>query len=160
MPKERGKKDRHRLAVRENGARVLQGELIPAAIEIQQVSRFSGPIPPPRILSEYDQVLPGLADRLVSLAEGEAEHRRALQRRRARLAEAGLGSAFVIAMTIIAGGIYLIHEGSTTEGLGSILAALTTLLVVFLTRGRKTPAPQTRDAGGPPRGGLVGRSVL
>jgi uncharacterized membrane protein len=147
MAKERGKKDKHRLAVRENGAHVLQGELLPTAIQFRQVSHFSGPIPPPRILSEYNQVLPGLANRLVTLAEGEAAHRRALQHRRARLAEAGLGSAFVIAMTSVAGGIYLIHEGSTTEGLGGILAALATLLVVYLTRGKKAPAPREREAG-------------
>jgi uncharacterized membrane protein len=133
--------------VRGNGARELQGELIPTAIEIQQVSHFSGPIPPPRILSEYDQVLPGLADRLVCIAEGEAAHRRAQQRRRARLAEAGLASAFVIAMTSIGGGIYLIHEGSTTEGLGGIMAALTALIVVYLTRGKKEPRAAAPEAG-------------
>ncbi|HKP75310.1 MAG TPA: DUF2335 domain-containing protein [Longimicrobiaceae bacterium] len=126
---------------------MIQGELIPAAIQIQQVSRFSGPIPPPRLLSEYDQVLPGLADRLVMLAEGEAAQRHALQLRRVRLAEAGLASAFVIAMSTIFGGIYLIHEGSTREGLGGILAAVAALLVVYLTRGRKSPAPQVAGAG-------------
>jgi len=148
MARGRGKRDRRQIAVRENGARVVQGELIPAAIQIQQVSRFSGPIPPPLLLSEYDQVLPGLADRLVTLAEGEAAHRHALQFRRVRLAEAGLASAFVIAMSTIFGGIYLIHEGSTREGLGGILAAVAALLVVYLTRGRKSSATQVAGACG------------
>lgn len=82
-------------------------------------------------------MLPGLADRLVTMAEGEAGHRRSLQSRRMRLAEAGWLSAFVISMTVIAGGLFLVHEGATTEGIGSVLAALSGLLVVYLTRGRR-----------------------
>ena len=35
-----------------------------------------GPLPDPSSLGEYDQVLPGLADRIVNMAEEEAEHRR------------------------------------------------------------------------------------
>lgn len=40
-------------------------------------------------------------------------------------------------MTVILGGIFLIYEGATKEGIGSIIAALTSLLVVYLTRGEK-----------------------
>lgn len=142
MSQKRAKKNKE-LARRDNGpvARsggpVYQGEFFPETIEVQKVSRFTGPIPPPHLLSEYDQVLPGLAARLVTLAEDEAIHRRGIQRRQMRLAEGGLLSAFVIAMTVILGGIFLIYEGATKEGIGSIIAALTSLLVVYLTRGEK-----------------------
>jgi len=37
---------------------------------------FVGPIPPPDILQGYDNILPGLADRIVSMAEAEGNHRR------------------------------------------------------------------------------------
>lgn len=40
-----------------------------------------GPLPDPSSLGEYDQVLPGLADRIVNMAEEEAEHRRKTQAR-------------------------------------------------------------------------------
>ena len=33
--------------------------------------RFSGPVPPPEILAQYDQVLPGAADRILQMAERE-----------------------------------------------------------------------------------------
>lgn len=104
MPRARTKRNRHRVAVRDGDARYFEGELIPAAIEVQTVTHFTGPIPPPEILSGYDHVVPGLANRIAVLAEGEAEHRRALQRRHMRFAEAGLASSFVIAMTVICGG--------------------------------------------------------
>lgn len=142
MSQKRAKRDRQ-LARRANdslereGGIVRQGEFFPDTIEVQEVSRFTGPIPPPDLLAEYDQILPGLAERIVTMAEGEANHRRGIQRRQMRLAEGGLVSAFVISMTVILGGILLVHEGATKEGIGSIIAALTALLIVYLTRGKK-----------------------
>ena len=38
-------------------------------------SSHSGPLPPPRQLREYEQALPGLAERIVRLAEAEQDHR-------------------------------------------------------------------------------------
>jgi uncharacterized membrane protein len=37
---------------------------------------YSGPIPPATELQAYEQIVPGAADRIIALAEGEAEHRR------------------------------------------------------------------------------------
>lgn len=37
---------------------------------------FSGPIPPAAELKAYEQVVSGAADRIISMAEGEADHRR------------------------------------------------------------------------------------
>ena len=36
---------------------------------------FSGPLPPPRMLRAYDEVLPGMADRIVTLTERQTDHR-------------------------------------------------------------------------------------
>lgn len=44
-----------------------------------QISLFSGPIPPPECLEKYERFLPGSANRIFELAEGEAHHRRAQQ---------------------------------------------------------------------------------
>jgi hypothetical protein len=40
-------------------------------------------------------------------------------------------------MTALAGGIYLVHEGSSREGMGSIILAISSLVLVFLTRGKR-----------------------
>jgi uncharacterized membrane protein len=98
---------------------------------------ISGPIPPPDALAEYERTLPGLADRLVTFAERESEHRRALQRRAIRLSELGLAAGFAIAMTAVCGGIFLVHEGSQAEGMSSIILAIASLVLVFLTRGKR-----------------------
>lgn len=108
-----------------------------AALEVTTATAFVGPIPPPDLLAQYEQTLPGLADRLVLIAERESEHRRGLQRRAIRLSEMGLAAGFTIAMTALCGGLYLIHEGRQAEGMGSIILAIASLVLVFLTRGKR-----------------------
>lgn len=39
----------------------------------------SGPIPPPEILRKYDEIHPGLAERIIKMAEEEAAHRRIME---------------------------------------------------------------------------------
>jgi len=41
--------------------------------------QFAGPLPPPEILAKYEQLMPGIAERLMSLTETEASHRRHLE---------------------------------------------------------------------------------
>lgn len=40
---------------------------------------FSGPLPPPQILAGYESVIPGAADRILSMAEEQGRHRRKLE---------------------------------------------------------------------------------
>jgi uncharacterized membrane protein len=68
--------------------KICEGELVEVAAKIQGAvqefgeeiaefrSFFTGPVPPPELLHAYENALPGLADRLVSMAEKEGEHRR------------------------------------------------------------------------------------
>lgn len=113
-----------------------QRRIVPTAIEITRATTFTGPIPPPAELAAYEQALPGLADRLVTVAERESEHRRVVQMRALRLSELGLATAFVITMTALLGGMRLVYEGRSVEGMGSIILAISSLVLVFLTRGR------------------------
>lgn len=50
-------------------------------------SSFRGPLPPPDALARYEQICPGFADRIVALAEREAENRQQLERDNMRIAE-------------------------------------------------------------------------
>ena len=44
-------------------------------------ARFEGPLPPPSILAQYDQVAPGAAERILGMAERQSSHRIALEAR-------------------------------------------------------------------------------
>lgn len=41
---------------------------------------FSGPIPHPDIIEKYEQILPGAADRIISMAEKQASHRQDMEK--------------------------------------------------------------------------------
>ncbi len=81
-------------------------------------SEYHGPLPPPHLLAEYEQITPGLAMRIVEMAEVEGRHRRemelsALELEKAALKQHGrevtLGQifAFFIAMMAIVAGSYV-----------------------------------------------------
>jgi Predicted membrane protein (DUF2335) len=67
----------------ESGGRVHQEEMFPGAVAFSE--SFAGPLPPPALLAEYEQALPGLAERIVAMAENEGNHRRAMEKRLIRL---------------------------------------------------------------------------
>nr|DAR22085.1 MAG TPA: putative membrane protein [Caudoviricetes sp.] len=55
-------------------------ELKSVVAEIMVQQHFSGPIPPPEILSGYEQIHPGFADRIISMAEKQSAHRQGLEK--------------------------------------------------------------------------------
>lgn len=72
------------------------------------------------MLREFDAVDPGRAGKLMQLAEDQTRHRMALEKSVIRSdiykSWAGLGSAFVITMTSLGLGAYLILNGHPIEG--------------------------------------------
>jgi len=46
---------------------------------VSQSVAFFGPLPPPQVLEQYEKVLPGAADRIITMAEQQSVHRRQLE---------------------------------------------------------------------------------
>lgn len=61
----------------------------------ETITVHAGPLPSPATLDQYERVVPGLADRIVSMAESEASHTRRLQ-------SAGQYSGIVIVLVTLA----------------------------------------------------------
>ncbi len=101
---------------------------------------FSGPLPKPEILQKYNEVLPGLADRILVMAEPQAQHRQGLERKmiatRARNESLGQIFAFIISLVFGAGAFWLIYTGKSGEGLGLLVTEIAALAAVFIY-GRK-----------------------
>lgn len=97
---------------------------------------FSGPLPHPELLQGYEDTCPGAAERILSMAEKQADHRRAMETRNhtqgANRERLGMVLGFVVAMSAIWGGVYLIRSGFQAEGLTSIILALAGLVGVFV----------------------------
>jgi uncharacterized membrane protein len=78
----------------------LHGSEVPEEV-VQLAMRYAGPLPPPRMLSQYNDALPDGAHRIVTSWENEGDHRRKLQNRGQWIA-AGLGFAAIVAAVVCA----------------------------------------------------------
>ena len=87
---------------------VKGGDLSSAEIfQAIQISRtmFGGPIPPPSVLAEYNEVMPGLAKNIVGWTEKQTEHRQSLERQRIEGAERRMNRGQIMAGVIAFAGI-------------------------------------------------------
>jgi uncharacterized membrane protein len=120
--------------------------MFPETIAVSRRTSFQGPLPPPALLREYNQVMPGLAERIVGMAEAEGTHRRKVERSLVRLSHEGLFCGATIALVVIVGSLIILREGKTIGGLAGVLGTLTALVTVFIFgRGKSPPADTTAE---------------
>jgi uncharacterized membrane protein len=97
---------------------------------------YAGPLPHPDILVKYNDAYPGAADRIIAMAEKQATHRQELEKTVVATncynSKRGPIYGFIICMTAIGGGVYLIQLGKGAAGLTSIITALGSLAFVFV----------------------------
>jgi uncharacterized membrane protein len=109
---------------------------------------FAGPLPPPGMLVKYNEAIPGAAERILAMAERQSAHREAME---TAVVDAGIESqargswfGFIIAMTAIVGGIYLITIHQSTAGLTAIIGSLVALTAVFVI-GKKKATKELKE---------------
>lgn len=97
----------------------------------ERMMTYSAPLPEASQFAGYNDVLPGAADRILTMAEKQAQHRQELERRAIKGEQIqsflGLILGFIIAITGLIGSIYLIFKGQSVTGTilaGSVLVSL------------------------------------
>ena len=94
--------------------------------KIEASYQFTGPLPPPVVLEQYNRILPDAADRIVSMAEREQDHRHKMQEKlidaqifdvKQERGERRLGQIFGLSI-----GVVSIVSGSITAVLGAPIA--------------------------------------
>lgn len=102
-----------------------------------EVTSRQGPIPSPEDLRQYEQVLPGLADRIVKMAESQISHQQRVEKENfefgARRSLAGLLAGFLISVLFLCAAVWLVLADHDTAGiiLGSVdLVGLVTVFVL------------------------------
>lgn len=87
---------------------------------------FSGPIPPPQILLKYEEASRGAANRIISMAENQAAHRRELESKvltsNIHNERLGMYFAFILTLTLMVLGTYLLMNDKAVEGFIAIFA--------------------------------------
>lgn len=119
----------------------------PTVVRAQSQIQYQGPLPPAAQYAGYEQTLPGSAHRILAMAEDQAHHRQKLELYSAeseretqqailriwgRNSGWGLVAATVLGLAMIGGGIFLIWQGKSAEGLGTIGTAVVSLAGVFV----------------------------
>jgi len=98
--------------------------------------RFSGPLPPPDLLKGYNDVFPGCAERIVSMAESQSNHRQELEKAvvngNVESERRGQWFAFSLSALVIAIGGLLIWNDKSVSGLVLIIGDLVALAGVFV----------------------------
>ena len=135
--------------VSRSGTHALRSRARPASRritrrQVQSAASWSGPIPSPIDMERYEAVLPGAADRILTMTENQSAHRIDLANKAASgdsiRSYLGIVSALLISLAIIAASIYLISKGHSWEGVSLIGIDLIGLASVFIygTRARQS----------------------
>ena len=104
----------------------------------QSVLTHSGPLPPAAEFERYERALPGTAEKIVSMAEKEADCRRRIDERLVdsiiKTRSIGQWTAFVVAMSaLVIAGICAV-VGQQIASVGLAITACVGLAAVFIKR--------------------------
>lgn len=107
----------------------------------QQVTFYSGPLPPPEMMRSYEEIHPGSADRILSLVEHE-------QKQRASYENRGLFLGFVAALALIALSAYIVSLGFAWQSVGVVIGSIagTAGTFVYSNRSRRQELREKRAA--------------
>lgn len=116
-------------------------------------AQFSGPLPPPDLFREYDEVLPGAAERILSMTEREMEHRHRMESRSLEIVAENqprrtLGMAIGGGLALAALGIALVMVLNDESATAAFLVTMQVLALVGIfvygtrTTRRSTPSDE------------------
>ena len=97
---------------------------------------YSGPIPPPHLLREFNASIPNGADRIMKMAKQQSTHRMDLETKvvTANNRDSLLGVIFagIIGIIIVIGSMFLIYNNKNIQGLSILFASAVAYIGVFL----------------------------
>lgn len=115
----------------------LRPEQRKVVIQAIRQESFSGPIPHPELLRKYEDVKPGFAERIVSMAERQLDHRINCEDKvvdgSVSESKRGQNYGLIVALMFLAGAVFLGYNGH--DWLAGVLGGgtLVALVTVFVT---------------------------
>ncbi len=102
---------------------------------------YSGPLPHPEILEQYNRIVPHGAERIFQQFETQAQHRHKIESRVIKtntfVQIFGAIAAFILGLLAICGGLFLVYSGHSLEGFGAFFSGLAALVGVYFIGKRK-----------------------
>ena len=125
-------------------------ESIETQIQIAHSVSVSGPLPHPEFFQAYERTLPGAADRILTMAEKQQEHRHSQQSVRLNLdgtlERRGQWMGFLVAVSGIIGGVTLIMLDKPVEGFVTLVGALGSIVGLFAWSRRRRSSTSPPDS--------------
>lgn len=119
-------KRKKKLGVLESKHRPQQREVGVVREETHIQASYSGPLPPPGLLKQYNEIIPDAAERILCVAEQQAKHRQALEKTvvvgDSKRADRGLWAGLAVTLSLVAGAVFLVSTGH--DGAGIAIAAV------------------------------------
>lgn len=118
--------------------------------------QFSGPLPPPQLLAEYERIVPGSADRLIRQMEDQASHRRSIEKvvvdGNVDAQRCGPIYGALIAVVLVVLAAYALYLGQAVVATAIVGGTLASIVGVFVQGSRKadTEAATKREGPTPP----------
>lgn len=109
----------------EVAARLKQLEIV----SVERSFSYAGPLPPASEFKGYEEVLPGAADRILSLAEKEQSIRSKQSEETASISKHRINAATVISLAVICPGGFGFYLGYGWQGVPLGLGGLITLFL-------------------------------
>ena len=108
---------------------------------VQLQHHYSGPLPHPETVAKYDQIVPGAAERIITMAEKEMVHRHdtenAMTKNAIRTTYLGITFAFLSVLVLSGSVLYALYKGFDTVA-GSIavgsIAAVAGVFIFFKSK--------------------------
>lgn len=103
---------------------------------VTQKEEYSGPIPHPDHLRQYEEISHGSADRLITMAEKQSDHRQETERTviKAEILYKKRGQifGFILAIICLICGFVLLFMGKNTEGFSTIIGTIGVMVGAFV----------------------------
>lgn len=113
-----------------------QADIVSERRESFTVARtWQGPLPDPDSLAQYEQLVPGAAERFLVIVEKQVAHRLRMESEDSPRLNWGLAAAFIVVVLIVAAGAGLIYFGYGWAGVAVIGINVVGLAAVFITGG-------------------------
>jgi uncharacterized membrane protein len=115
----------------------VRARRITTELSVQRLEfEFSGPLPPPQILEGYNNAFAGCAERVVAMAERQSAHRQHLEKAvvegNTAAQSRGQWFAFILALIVVSGGVYLLANGKSLEGFSAIILAVGSIVSALM----------------------------
>ena len=107
-----------------------------STIQIEREEHHEGPLPAPKTLREYNEIIPNGAERIMKAFENQSSHRISLEKkvvgRQTFQSLLGQLFGFLIALIILGLGVYLIERGYEIAGITLFGIDMVGLVAIFV----------------------------